>query len=117
MFEKPQSPEQITEEVVIEALNTKGIEDPETKELLGKYVDQCHAEADAEALADPESHDASNRANIKADIKIAMLYSKTDRYKDQALQSLEDVRLAASQNDSTKDLVEQIEALEKELGF
>ena len=117
MFEHPQSPERITEEVLIEGLNTKGIEDQETRELLEKYVDQCHAEADAEALADPENPEASNRANIKADVKIATLYSKTDKYKDQARESLEDARWATSQNDSTQDLVKQIDALINDLSL
>lgn len=101
----------VSEEVVIEVLNTRGVEDPEARELLGKYVDQCHAEADAEAAADPESAEASNRANIKAEIKIALLYSKTDKYKEQARGALEESLMAASQDPSTQDLAEQIENL------
>lgn len=117
MFERPSLPEKIREEVVIEALNTKGAESQEARELLEKYVDQCHAEADAEAAGDPENPEASNRANIKADIKIAVLYSKTEKYKDSARESLKDAYWAASQNESTKDLVEQIEALMNDLDF
>ncbi len=117
MFEGPSSPERITEEAVIEALNTKGVENQEAREMLEKFVDQCHTEADAEAAADPENPDASNRANIKADIKIAILYSRTEKYKESARESLEDAYWAASQGESTKDLVERIEALRKDLNI
>ncbi len=89
----------------------KGVEHQEAMELLVKYIDQCHAEADVEANTDPESSRVSNRANIKADIKIASLYSKTDKYKQQALDSLDEALLASSQDDSTKDLVEEIARL------
>ena len=115
MFEKPNLPEVITQEAVIESLNTKGIEDQEARDLLEKYVDQFHTEADAEAVSDPENPRASNRAKIKADIKIATLYAKTIRYKDQARESLEDAYWAASQNESTKDLIEEIDSLRKVL--
>ncbi len=98
----------VSEQQLIEALNTKGAEDPEAKELLKGYVDQCHAEADREAAADPKSSDVSNRANIKADIKIVSLYSKTEKYKDYARESLEETLVAASQDESTEDLAEEI---------
>jgi len=107
----------VSEAVVIEALNSKGVEDTETRELLGKYVDQCHAEADMEAAADPESSIASNRANIKAEIKIAVLYSKTDNYKEQARDALEEVYMAASQDESTQDLAQEIGDLLSRVGM
>lgn len=107
----------LSEEAVIEVLNSSGIEDPETREILEKYIDQCHTEADAEAAADPENPIASNRANIKADIRIAILYSKTEKYKNQAAESLVDALIAASQNDSTLDLVQEIEMLLSRLGL
>jgi hypothetical protein len=111
MSEQYKSPEKISEQEVIEALNTKGLEDPEAKEMLGIYVDKCHAEADAEAASDPEIPEASNRANIKAEIKIATLYSKTEKYKDIARESLEEIYMAASQLESTQDLASEIELL------
>ncbi len=105
----------ISEEVVIEALNTRGVEDPEAKELLDKYVNRCQTEAKAEVAADPESPVVSNRAPIKAAIKIAILYSKTERYRDYGRESLQEVLLVASQDDSTQDLVQEIEHLLSEL--
>ncbi len=104
-------PEIISEEYVISELNSKGIEDAETKRLLEKYVDQCNTEADAEASADPENPEASNRANIKSQIKIAVLYSKTEKYKAEALESLGDAYNAASQQSSTQDLAKHIDGL------
>ncbi|MFA6251105.1 MAG: hypothetical protein WC603_00535 [Candidatus Paceibacterota bacterium] len=101
----------VNEQQVIDALRDKGIDDVETKELLIKYIDQCHSEADREAVADPT---LSNHANIKAEIKIAELYSKT-QYKDYALESLSEIYQNAGQNESTKDLVEQIRQLIDEL--
>ena len=115
MFEKPNLPETIREEDVVEALNTKGIDDQEAREMLEKYADQCHAEADAEVATDPESPETSNRANIKAEIKIAILYSKTEGYRNQARESLEDAHLAASQSESTQDLAVEIKSLIKSL--
>lgn len=111
MNESYKHPEGVTEQQVIEALNTKGVEDAEARALLEKYVDQCHAEADMEAATDPSNPEASNRANIKADIKIAILYSKTEKYLGQALGSLDDALRAALQNESTHDLAEQINLL------
>jgi hypothetical protein len=109
MKESFESSENINEQEVIDALDTKGIEDAETRELVEKFVDRCHAEADAQAVAEHDSKEISNRANILADIKIALLYSKTKKYKEQALESLEDARLAATQSVDTSDLVDQID--------
>ena len=103
-------PAKIVVVIIIDALNSKGVEDPETKELLDKYVAGCQVEADMETAESPENQEVSNRANIKAQIKIATLLTKT-RYKTEALESLNDAYWAASQNESTKDLAEQINAL------
>jgi len=108
-------PEGINEQEVVNVLDSKGIEDPEVKALLEKYVDQCQAESNAEAKSDPENPEASNRANIKAQIKIAILLSKTEKYKTEAKESFEDAYNAASQNESTHDLAEQIDSLISEL--
>lgn len=110
-----ETPQEVTEQEIIEALNAKGIEDTGTVELLAKFVNQCQAEANAEAAADPENPEVTNRANIEADIKIARMYLKTERYKEQASQSLRDSRVAAFQTDSTQDLIEEIDALIDEL--
>ena len=101
----------ILEQEVIDLLNLKGVEDPETKGLLEKYVDQCHSEADAEVLSSPDTPGISNRSNIKADIKIASLYFKTERYKDYGKEALGEAYEAAIQNDSTLDLADEINRL------
>ncbi|OHA62194.1 MAG: hypothetical protein A2556_01030 [Candidatus Vogelbacteria bacterium RIFOXYD2_FULL_44_9] len=101
----------VSEQEVVKILNSKGLEDNEARELLVRYVDQCHVEADTEASADPESSITSNRANIKAEIKIAILYSKTENYRDLAISSLEEALMAAVQDPSTQDLAEQIKGL------
>jgi NifB/MoaA-like Fe-S oxidoreductase len=77
-------PEGISEEAVIEALDSGGIEDSEAKKLLEAFVDQCMAEAGREVATEPESAEVSNRANIKAQIKIGRLLSKTKSYKREA---------------------------------
>lgn len=97
--------------MVIESLNRLGIEDPESKELLGKYADQCQVEAESEVASDPENPVVSNRANIKADIKLARLYVQTEKYRDQTKESLDELLLAALQNESTLDLAQEIEGL------
>src|SRR5579871_2589711 len=96
----------VSEKVVIEALNAKGIEDLETLELLGKYADQCHAEADREVEADPENADLPNRANIKAEIKIASVYFKSEKYKADGIASLEEALFSAKQTETTAYLAE-----------
>lgn len=101
----------ISEQVVIEALNSYEIGDPRALELLGKFVDQCHVDADREADADQGNPVASNRANIKAEIRIARLYLKTEKYREEAIGSLEEAHNAASQDDSTQDLALEIEEL------
>ncbi|OHA23632.1 MAG: hypothetical protein A3G52_02685 [Candidatus Taylorbacteria bacterium RIFCSPLOWO2_12_FULL_43_20] len=96
---------------VIDRLNAVGIEDAQTLEMVNKYVDLCHAEANEEAAADPQSAEVSNRANIKAEIRIARLFLATLNYKDRAKEILQDVLEAAYQNESTLDLASEIETL------
>ena len=104
-------PEGITEQEVVEALDSRGIEDLEVRALLEKYIDQCSREADLEVQSDPDNPKTPNRANIKAQIKIAILLSKTKNYRDEALESFNDVLNAASQDESTQDLFDEINLL------
>ncbi len=97
----------VDEKEVIEALDEKGINDPEAKALLMRYVDQCHAEADREASADL-TPGSSNRANLKAEMKITVLYSKTARYRKFAIESFRELYDAALQNETSSVLVPQI---------
>lgn len=108
-FESPEN-SKISEAEVVEALNVKGLEDPEAKALLEKYIDECQAEADAQYAANPTA-ETSNQANLEAAIKIATLYSKTDGYKDLGREGLAEAREAAFQDPATQDLVEQIDLL------
>ena len=108
-FESPEN-SKISEAEVIEALNGKGLEGPEAKALLERYVNECQLEADAKYAADPTA-ETSNRANLETAIKISILYSKTKDYKDLAREGLEEAREAAFQNPATQDLVEQIDLL------
>lgn len=106
-FESFETPP-LTGEAVVEILDAHEPGSLEAMEAIGKYADQCHVEADAEAAADPENPAASNRANIKAEIKIALVCMKSEKHKEAARESLEQTLLAASQDDSTADLAEQI---------
>jgi hypothetical protein len=104
-------PEGVTEQEVIDILDSKGIEALESAQVLGRFVDSCMAEADREAAEDPDNPVVSNRANIKVQIKMGVLFSKTKNYKREALYYFEDALMAASQDDSTEDLAKNIEDL------
>ena len=81
---------------------TADTESAEARRLLLEYSTELHAEADAEAQNGPE---ASNRANIQVAFKLASLYAQVPQCREVALRELEDVRLAASQQPSTADLL------------
>lgn len=117
MMESFESPKEIlNKETLVELLDAKGPKDPETIAFFRKYIEQCHTEADAKAAANPESAEASNRANIAAIMKAALVYLETVNHKKLARPDLEDVLLAASQRDSTSDLAERARALLEDLG-
>ena len=98
-------------ETVIKLLDTYGMGHSEARDAMRCYTDQCHAEADREVAADPINPDTPNRANIKAEIKIASLYFETVVYKDYGREALEELLQNASFNASTQDLAEEIENL------
>lgn len=97
-------------EQTIRALNEKGMKDLEARELLSRYADLCHAEADREAALAPEDPDASNRANTKAEIKIALLWREVtaEGAMETAWDLLVQIQEGASQNSATFDLAEEI---------
>ena len=113
MFEGPTNQENISisEQEVIAALEKMGIEDEATKELLGKFVNQCQAEADKEAKEHPGDKVANHRAHIKADIKVARVYFNTVRYEDHGREMLEDLIPVTSEDPELFDLAEEIDAL------
>lgn len=117
MQENTPSPEHtpIPEQLVIDTLNEKGIDDVEAKELLGQYQDQCHREADAEAIANKDDELLINRAHIKADVKIARLILKIKSCREYARDLLEEVSEVACQEETTRDLKEEIWSLLDEL--
>ncbi|MFZ2523499.1 MAG: hypothetical protein WAW92_03905 [Minisyncoccia bacterium] len=96
-------PERISEDVLVDIINTKGIEHVDTIEEVRKYYEQCENEANILAVADYESRVASNRANIGAQISMGRLFAKT-KYRNEAFGYFEDARVAASQDEHTKDL-------------
>lgn len=102
------SNERISEEYLINMLDSSDIDSPWAIEALTKYIDQCHAEADLEAAEDPGSFIASNRANIKADIKVGILLTKTEKYKDRGMEMLRDAFFTVGQHESTADLADLI---------
>ena len=101
----------ILEQEVVLILDTCNVGAPEAITMLGKYVDQCHGDANEESMSNKGSAPVSNRANIKAEIKIATVYLKSQKYKEQGIESLEEALLAASQSEATADLAEQIQLL------
>ncbi|MEK7564843.1 MAG: hypothetical protein AAB501_01230 [Patescibacteria group bacterium] len=102
MLEKFGSPENkfITDEEITEALRAKGNEDPETRTLLLKWTEQNETEA---------NNINTSRANIECTVKQALLYKEAD-YIEEALDTLEDARLAAF-NEKETELYEQIIAI------
>ena len=86
-FPTPENNEKIEKETVLEALRTKGPEDPETKEMVIKWTIQREAEVDKEN---------TNRASIIFNIERTDLYLAAGDVEG-ALEHLEDVLLYASQ--------------------
>ena len=105
-FERFESP--LTEEKLVETLDALEPGSPEARELIGRYADQCHEEADREAAADPENPQASNRANIKAEMKIGLACLKSSRYAESARDSLWQTLEMAIQDENTADLALEI---------
>ncbi|MEI6238242.1 MAG: hypothetical protein WCP15_01750, partial [bacterium] len=99
---------QSLEQETLDILNANEIGSLEAKGALNRYVDECHREADAEAQSNPESEIVSNRANIKAEIKIGALLIKSEKYRAVGIESLEQTLMATGHDDTTADLAEQI---------
>ncbi len=97
----------VTIESVIQTLDEKGVEDPEAKALMLKLIDQYQAEESA----DPKSGEASTRAKIECEIKIAQIYLATKRYRDEGINSLWDALEMAIQRDTYQDLQQKIRSL------
>lgn len=100
----------IQEEAVFNALNEKGIEDPATKELLGQYAAQCEEECEAAFAGDP------SRAHFECALKLARLYGRTEKYKEYAVESLEELLMGAGtiSEEMEKEIIVLIESLKGE---
>jgi HPt (histidine-containing phosphotransfer) domain-containing protein len=99
----------ILEEQVVKALKSDA--SGSGRELLQQYAAQCEQEANTKVASDPNDPRLPNRANLESDFKIARVYAQVPGLKTEALEALEDLRLAASQQDSTLYLIPEIDAL------
>jgi len=95
----------VTEEEVIEALQTKGSENPEARALLVKWKEQNQAEANKKN---------TSTANVKENIKLARLYKKAG-FPKEAVDVLEDALLNLNQEAGIKSREEQNKALIQEI--
>lgn len=93
MPEKFPSSESVNRQELIEALRTKGIKDPETRELLQKWAEAKEAEVMAKNNAEASDN---VRAAIEFERERAKLYFEAG-YINEALDTLEDARLQAHQ--------------------
>jgi hypothetical protein len=100
----PQSEFSENERMLIAKLREKGLDDPETRELLTRWSDTLWAEANAAN---------TSRANIELNLKSARLY-RAAGYHNEAWNSLEAAHLAAH-NESAKDLLIQVETVMDEM--
>lgn len=105
-FEKPR----LVEAEVVRVINESGIESSEAMEVMSRYVDQCQTDADAEYQATP-GKSTSNRANIKAAIKIASIFLRSKEHKASGIESLQENLEAAMQGEDTADLAQEISSL------
>ncbi len=110
MKEGIEIPQIITVEELVRFIDSVDTTGPEAERLIGRFVDQCFNEAEALAQKDPDNPVTSNRANIRAQITIAIALNRSEIYRAVALSWLQDARLAASQDDSTSDLRPRIES-------
>lgn len=94
----------VTEQEVMDALDAKGLEDPETSELYARYVEQCWVEAKAKGDAARGDKDVSNKASIEADLQIVSMLAKTKNYRGHARELLEDTYRMAEQQAASLDL-------------
>lgn len=104
MSEQFDSPENISEQEVLELLDTRGLEDEEVRMKLNCYAERCEAEANAQAAADPENLEVSNYANILCQFRLASLYLKSRRYFKEGVRAMMETQMAASYAESTKDI-------------
>jgi hypothetical protein len=104
MSEQFDSPENISEQEVLELLDTRGLEDEEGRMRLNRYAERWEWGANEWAAADPENPEASNYANVSCQFKMACLYLKSKRYFEEGVRAMMETQMAASYAESTKDI-------------
>jgi hypothetical protein len=94
----------INEKDIIEFFKKNNVEN---NELLLKYVDKLHSEADIEASKKPEE---SEIINIKTEIKIAELYHQIpdEDYNNYAIESLEEILQNIGNSNLPDELINNI---------
>jgi hypothetical protein len=97
---------EVTEAQIIQALDAKGIEDVETKELLVKYASKLESDFENKNPQDP------NRAHFECTLTLARMYAKTEKYKEYALQSVKELfeanTLKEDRDEEIKDLIDSL---------
>lgn len=102
----------ITHEKVVAALDRYGLP-PEGLAILTQYVSQCELDAEIEVASHPGDAKVSNRANIKANIKIGRALFVSEKTRSLGRESLEQTLGAALQREDTADLAQEIESILK----
>jgi hypothetical protein len=92
------SPEQNEKQALIDVLKTKGLEDPESKELMIAWCEKKEAEVTAEG---------SREAQINFEIERAELYQESGNA-EYAMSAFEDALMIAV-NEGMEELVQKIE--------
>lgn len=107
MSEQINNPEEIITRVeILNLLDERGIEDEFVRERLQKYAEQCEKTAEQKALG--ESGKVSSLANLECAFEMAKLYFASKRYRQEGIEALEEVLLAASQDDFSSELAAQV---------
>ena len=109
----------LTEEAVIRTLDAHEYMAQEAIEMMRRYADQCHSEADTMIAQDPKSPDLPNRASIMAEIKIATvkLLSKHPDYHQEGIGDFLGLENNAKSDPSTADLAKDIDRILSENGY
>jgi hypothetical protein len=99
------------EEGLLLEINSLEKDSQEVREKFTAYADMCHEEAEMIAQSAPGDRVASLRANIQAEMKIAMLYLGTTHYREYGIESLIEQLYLAEHEEVTYDLADQIQEI------
>ncbi len=114
-FESQETP--LTEQEVIEVFDREDIDSPAAVELYEKYVAQCRAEADYKSMEHTGYGSMSRRANVVYEVKIALVYARSQKYKTRGIDKLnevwESVWESGEDEDLRNEIVDTLEELQK----